>query len=149
MAKTNAKNTTTGPFVLNNEATYPWTVYVFVPSANGGKNKLKFKAEFKHLTAARRLEVLNTFRDNLKARAGLEDSQSEDAPEVTVKDVASFEELLLDEVLLGFSGIVDASGQDVPFNEDTKAALISNSWARDALLHAYQQSLVGRSDLGN
>ena len=74
--------------------------------------------------------------------------QTEDAVDAH-KEITSFEELLLGEVLLGFSGIVDPNKQDVPFNDETKAALISNSWARDALLYGYQQSLVGRSDLGN
>lgn len=149
MSKTTRSNTTVGAFVLNNEAVYPWTIYVYVPTTNGGKQKVKFKAEFKHLTAERRLQVLEEFKANLQARTVVGDTpQTEDAVDAH-KEITSFEELLLGEVLLGFSGIVDVNKQDLPFNDETKTALISNSWARDALLYGYQQSLVGRSDLGN
>lgn len=149
MSKPSRNNQTVGAFVLNNEALYPWTIYVHVPGARGGKEKLKFKAEFRHLSSERRLQVLENFKNNLKARTAVNDApQSEDAVD-TLKDVASFEDMILDEALQGFSGIVDAQGDALPYNEETKKQLISNSWARDALLFGYQQSLVGRSDLGN
>lgn len=145
------RNQQVGAFDLNNDETYPWTVYVFKPSPTGGaKVKTKFKAEFKHVSSERRLEILQEFRDQARKREELQvrGVQSDEDVEA-LSNVLTFESMLLGEVLVGFSGIVDKDRNDLPCNDDTKAMLISNSWARDATLYAYNVSLQGRSAEGN
>lgn len=149
MSRTSARNTVVGAFVLNNEATYPWTIYVHVPGSNG-KHKVKFKAEFRHVTPERRLEILQEFREALRQReSAAQGSDAQDDDVSVLKDALSYERMLLDEVLIGFSGIIDMNKAEIPFNDDTKAMLLSNSWARDALLAGYHTSLQGRSAEGN
>lgn len=146
-----SSNQQVGAFLLNNDATYPWNVHVYTPSPTGGaKVKSKFKAEFKHVSPERRLEILQEFREQVRKREELQARgvQNDDDVEV-LSNVLTFESMLLDEVLISFSGIVDKDRNELPCSADTKAALIANSWARDATLYAYNLSLQGRSAEGN
>ena len=145
-----SRNVQVGAFVLNNDATYPWTVNVHTPSPKGGKLKTKFKAEFKHVTPERRLEILEEFREQLRKREQVaEDGAAGDDDVQQIKDVMSFERMLLQEVLIGFSGIKTPDGSDLANTPENIGLVLSNSWARDALLQAYNVSLQGRSAEGN
>lgn len=148
------RNVTIGDFVLNNDAIFPWTVYVHVPNASGtGKNKVKFGVEFRHVTPERRLELLQDFRDKAEDRKRLEnipDSEKSDDDVVAIREVLSFEHMLLEETVVGFTkGIRDPQGNDISASDSTKAQMFSNAWARDALLYSYQLALQGRSAEGN
>ncbi|MEQ1512978.1 MAG: hypothetical protein ABL934_09890 [Lysobacteraceae bacterium] len=148
------RNVTIGDFVLNNEALFPWTVYVYVPNAAGtGKTKAKFGVEFCHVTPERRLELLQDFREKAEERKRLEeipDGDKTDEDIEAIRQVLSFELMLLQETVARFTkGIRDPQGNDVSTDEATKAQMFSNAWARDALLYSYQQALQGRSAEGN
>lgn len=149
-----ARNISIGDFILNNEAVFAWTVYVYVPNSAGtGKTKLKFGVDFMHVTPERRLELLQEFRDKAEERKRLEDipdgEKSQEDIEA-IRQVLSFERMLLEETVVRFTkGIRDPQGTDVSAAEETRAKMFSNSWARDALLHAYQLALQGRSAEGN
>lgn len=150
MSKQSAAKQQVGAFVLNNDATYSWTVYVFIPKANGGgKTKTKFKVEFRHVSRERKTEILEEFRAQLKRRELLTESPQSDDDIDAVKEIASFQQLLLEEAVVSFSGVVDQAGQEVPCTEATKKQLLSNAWASDAIMAAYTTSLQGRSDQGN
>ena len=149
-----SRNVTVGDFVLNNDAVFPWTVYVHVPNAAGtGKTKAKFGVEFRHVTPERRLELLQDFREQAEERKRLEnipDGEKTDDDVDAIRQVLSFERMLLEETVAGFTkGIRDPQGNDVSTDESTKAQMFSNSWARDALLYTYQVALQGRSAEGN
>ena len=154
MSKTSTKSTTAvGDFVLNNEAEYDWTVYPHVPGDKGKRQKLRIGARFKHVTAERRIEIMEEFREKLKQRAQSKtadgiDINDEDDIDV-VKSALSFEGLLLEEVLISFKHVRDKDGNEVESTQETKAQLISNSWARSALSAGYMQSLQSRDDSGN
>lgn len=142
-------NVTVGAFVINNEATYDWNVYVFVPKAKGGgKEKVKFKATFRHLSSDRRVEILDEFRAQLELENEKNNPQDDDQVD-KAKRAVNFEALMLKEVVMGFSGIKTPSGDEFSFNEDNLDLLLNNAWARDALLYAFLNSLKGRSDEGN
>lgn len=150
------QNQTVGAFVINNEAEYPWTVYVYVPNPKGGgKLKTKFRVLFAHMTPEERMGLLEEFRDYLKKKAMAESGdfpQDGEAAEAAIdlkREVTSFEDMLLRRVVRGFDGIMTPDRSEFPFNDENRDKLISNSWARDAMVHAYSQSLVGRSDQGN
>lgn len=146
-------NTKVGDFVLNNDAEYDWTVYPNVPGAKGKREKLRIGARFKHVTAERRVSIMEEYRDRLKTRAkpkGDDGIDLNDDDEVdAVKELLSFEGLLLEEVLVDFKHVRDTDGNEVACTSETKAQLISNSWARSALIHGYMQSLQSRDDTGN
>ncbi len=150
-----SRNVTVGDFTLNNDAIFPWTVYVHVPNAAGtGKDKVKFSVEFKHVTPQRRLELLREFRDKAEERKRLEaipDSDKTDEDIELIDQVLSFESMLLDEAVVRIlKGVRDPNTkEDISTHEGTKAGMISNSWARDAMLHHYQIALQSRSAEGN
>lgn len=154
MSSKPARNISIGDFILNNEAVFAWTVYVYVPNKAGtGKTKLKFGVEFMHVTPERRLELLQEFRDKAEERKRLEDipdvEKSQEDIEA-IRQVLSFERMLLEETVVRFTnGIRDKQDKDVSADEDTRAKMFSNSWARDALLYSYQKALEGRSAEGN
>lgn len=143
------QNQTVGAFVINNEAVYPWNVYVFTPKPNGGgKIKTKFKAKFKHLSSERRVALLDEYREHLKSSATNDTPQDDDQADVA-KKALTFEEILLSEALVGFEGIKTPDGSEFESSEENKQLLLSNAWARDALMAAFITSLRGRSDEGN
>ena len=149
-----ARNISIGDFILNNEAVFPWTVYVFYPNPSGtGKDKLKFGVEFKHVTPERRLELLQEFRDKAEERRRLEeipDGEKSQEEIDAIREVLSFERMLLGETVVSFTkGVRNTQGKDISADEGTRQGMFSNSWARDALLHAYQKALEGRSAEGN
>lgn len=150
-----SRNVTVGDFDLNNDAVFPWTVYVHVPNAQGtGKMKVKFTVEFKHVTPERRLELLQEFRAQAEERKRLENipdgEKSEDDIEL-IGQVLSFERMLLEETVVRFlKGVRDPkTKEDISTHEETKGKMFSNAWARDALLNDYQRALQGRSAEGN
>lgn len=149
-----SRNTTIGGFVLNNDATFPWTVYVHVPNASGtGKDRVKFKAIFKHVTPERRLQLLEDFQAQIRERerlSSIPDQDKSDADIQTLREALSFERMLLEEVVPRFdSGILDGEGNDISQAEGTRGGMFANSWARSALLQAYEQALQGRAAEGN
>lgn len=153
MSKQRSANTSVGDFVLNNDAEYDWTVYPYVPGEKGKRTKLRIGARFKHVTAERRVEILEQYRENMKLRAKGPTDSGEDVNEAedleVVKAALSFEGLLLDEVLINFKHVRDKDGNEVACTPDTKAMLISNAWARNALATGYMASLSSRDDAGN
>jgi hypothetical protein len=142
-------NPTVGAFVINNDATYPWTVFVYVPNDKGGKKiKTKFKATFKHLSSERRTVILDEFRESLKP-SDVDSSQQDEEKTSDAEKALSFEQMMLKEVVKGFSGIKNPDGTEFEFNDDNLTVLLHNAWARDALMGAFLTSLKGRSDEGN
>lgn len=148
-------NTKVEDFVLNNEAEFDWVCYPHVPGNGGHRTKMRIGARFKHVSDERRVEVMEQFRENIKARAKLAEKGQEDGAEVedsdieTVKQIVSFEALLLEEVLISFKYVKDVHGKAVECTPETKSQLISNSWARKCLLRGYQQAMDSRDDSGN
>lgn len=157
MSKVKPSTTATtkvGDFVLNNEAEYDWTVYPHVPGAKGKREKLRIGARFKHVTAERRIQILEEFREHYKQRSKAKSGESgvdvnDDEDVDAVKSVMSFEGAMLDEVLVDFKHVRDTDGNEVACTPETKAMLLQNSWARSALFTGYMQSLQSRDDSGN
>lgn len=138
-----------GAFVLNNDATYDWAVYPEVPGVGGKRTKVKIACVFLHVSPKRRVEIMEEWREHMKlhqeASKNREDGDDVDAASALL----SYEEMLLQEVLVSFSNVKDPQGNDLPCTDETKTALISNSWARDALMKGYFQSLKSRDSEGN
>jgi hypothetical protein len=159
MSKVTTKtNTKVEDFVLNNEAEFDWVCYPHVPGDGGHRTKMRIGARFKHVSDERRIEVMEQFRENVKARVKLAEkaekgeeggAEVEDDDIQTVKQIVSFEAMLLEEVLVSFKYVKDPKGNAVLCTPETKTQLISNSWARKCLLRGYQQAMDSRDDAGN
>ena len=113
-----------GEFVLNNDATYDWTVYPEIPGKGGTRVKVKIGATFKHVTPERRVAVLEEYRNLVKERAKKRDrdepNDDQDSNEgnddiEAVRQALGFEGSLLNEVLIGFKYVRDVHGNAVTY----------------------------------
>ena len=104
-------------FKLSQSETYFWPVTVETPVSGGKFEKANFDAEFKRLSASEKEE----FRKKL----------------VDVKsDIACAKELLI-----GWKGIADADGSELPYSETNKEKLLEVSNTGTAVVHAFIESI--------
>lgn len=104
-------------FKLKQTATFLWPVTVHIPNA-GKFDKHTFDAEFKRLSM-----------DELKALGEREaDGEGVDACR---------------QILLGWKGVVDDDGNDVPFSESALEQLLSIPAVRLAVLQAFREATNG------
>jgi len=103
-------------FKLKTEHTYSWPVTVQIPADGGKFTKSTFDATFK---------VIPQDRIDTILRGGNVDSE------------------LLREVTIGWKGVQDEDGNELPFSEDARDKLLSIPYARAALVEAYLDSLAG------
>jgi len=102
-------------FVLKKTATISWPVAVHL-AADGGKFKKEtFTAVFRELGR----EEFNRLLDEGK------------------------DEALSDSILVGWEGISDEDGNDMPFTKENKEALLDNFTVMKALIEAYGSMLQG------
>ncbi len=108
-------------FKLKQSNSYTWPVEVFLPGDGGKFIKETFDAEFKRLDM-----------DQLKAMQKQSEAGEDDS------DGAN----QIREILLGWKGVVDESG-DVPFSESARDELLKIPQVRAAILHAFRESVTG------
>lgn len=106
-------------FKISEQRTYKWPVTVHVPQDGGKFTKATFTAEFKALAQSEIDGVLNDLRDG-----------DRDAD-------------LCVECLIGWSGVQDADGTDLPFSDEAKTKLLNIPYARAALVAAFFESISG------
>lgn len=106
-------------FKIAQEKTYKWPVTVHIPADGGKYIKGGFTAEFKALAQDEIDRV---------ARAGRDGDEDAD---------------LCGECLVGWSGVQDADGNDLPYSEEAKAKLLNITYVRHALLDAFFESITG------
>lgn len=101
-----------------------------MPVDGGKRQKQTFDAEFKRLPQSRIAEIQATAQKLVKANQAGQDIEG-------INDVS-----VADEILVGWSGIVDEEGQDVPFSEGVKAQLLEVPLLAAALIQSYFESLT-------
>jgi hypothetical protein len=101
-------------FVLKKTASYKWEVKVEVPVDGNRFETQAFEAVFKKISRS-------SFNDLV--------DKGDDA--------------LVGEILLGWEGIADEAGKDVPFTEKNKQQLCDDPYVLRALIQAYADSLTG------
>lgn len=106
-------------FKLVQATTYSWPVSVELPVDGGRTEKASFDAEFKRLTQSRIEEI----------RGLIERDE--------IRDVD-----LVREVLVGWSGVVDADGP-VPFSAQALNQLLDIPTVASSIVYALFQSLTG------
>lgn len=118
-------------FVLNQSQSYSWPVSIKLPADGGKREKSSFDALFKRLPQSRINEIQLLVSQRIKAAERGEELDNG----VTDQSIAA-------EILVGWSGIVDGEGDDVPYSEASKAQLLDVPMMAGALIEAYFASLV-------
>jgi len=107
-------------FVLKQSDTYSWPVTFDLPIDGGRHQRQSFDGEFRRLSQSRIREM----------------GQQIEAGDTTDADLAT-------EVLVGWSGITDDSGKDVPFSQAALQQLLDVPMLATAIITAYFSSLQG------
>lgn len=107
-------------FVISQKSTYTWPVSVEFPGDGGKTEKQTFDAEFKRMTQTRINEIRGLIERN----------------EITDTELAA-------EVLTGWAGVNDASGDAVPFSESARTQLLDIPLVAAAVVMAWLGSLTG------
>jgi hypothetical protein len=97
-------------FVLKQSATYTWPITLVLPVDGGRREKHTFDGEFRRLPQTRINEIIRLAR--LQERGKLADDE-----ELQDQDAAR-------EILVGWSGVTDDDGKDVPFSEAALSQLL-------------------------
>lgn len=118
-------------FVLNQSQSYSWPVSINLPADGGKREKSSFDALFKRLPQSRINEIQQLVQQRIKSAERGDELDNG----VTDQSIAA-------EILVGWSGILDADGDDVPYSEAVKAQLLDVPMMAGALIEAYFTSLV-------
>ena len=118
-------------FVLNQSQSYSWPVSIQLPADGGKREKSSFDALFKRLPQSRINEIQQLVQQRIKSAERGDELDNG----VTDQSIAA-------EILVGWSGILDADGDDVPYSEAVKAQLLDVPMMAGALIEAYFTSLV-------
>jgi hypothetical protein len=120
-------------FVLKQSATYSWPVPFKVPTDGGKYEKQTFDAEFKRLPQSR----INEIQTEVQAR--IRSAEKGEAFESDISDIS-----IADEVLAGWTGVVDDEGEEVPFSATSKAQLLNIPGLAGSIIEAYFESVAGK-----
>lgn len=107
-------------FVLKQSDTYTWPVTFDLPIDGGRHQRQSFDGEFRRLSQSRIREI----------------GQQIEAGETTDAELAT-------EVLVGWAGITDDSGKDVPFSQSALQQLLDVPMLASSIVTAYFSSLQG------
>lgn len=108
-------------FVLSVSQSYKWPVTVELATDGGGREKFSFDAEFKRLPSEKVKELLNP---------------DEDAGPVTDEEFCR-------ENLVGWAGIKDVKGADVPFSYEALNQLLQIHPVPGSIVQAWFDSISG------
>jgi hypothetical protein len=107
-------------FVLKQSDSYSWPVTFNLPVDGGRHERQTFDGEFKRIPQSRITEIGGQIK----------------AEEITDADLAA-------EVLVGWSGVTDNSGAQVPFSQHALEQLLDVPMLAAAITLAYFESLQG------
>jgi hypothetical protein len=114
-------------FVLSKSATYTWPVRISL-ATDGGKTTVEtFDAEFKRLPQSRINELLQEIRAQERGRGDQDD---------LIQDTDVVKELLV-----GWAGVSDDAGKDVPFSVASLEQLIDIPTVASQIVKAWFESL--------
>lgn len=119
-------------FVLKQSTTYSWPVTFKLPADGGKFEKQTFDAEFKRLPQAR----INEIQVEVQARVKASERNESTTDGINDQSIA-------DEILVGWSGVVDGDGDEVPFSAANKQQLLDIPTVASAIIVAYFDSLTG------
>ena len=107
-------------FVLKQSDSYTWPVAFDLPIDGGRHQRQSFDGEFQRLSQSRIREIATQIESG----------------EITDAELAA-------EVLVGWSGVTDDSGKDVPFSQSALSQLLDVPMLASSIVAAYFGSLQG------
>lgn len=107
-------------FIISQKQSYTWPVEVNFPTDGGRTQKQTFDAEFCRVSQSRINEIRSLIEKN----------------EITDVELAR-------EVLVGWSGVNDDNGEDVPFSERARDQILDVALVPGAVVMAWFTSLSG------
>lgn len=107
-------------FKIAQTETFTWPVTVKIPADGGRYESHTFDAKFKRISQSRIDEL------NERLSAG------------TMSDRE-----FVNEILDGWSGVIDESNQQVPYSDSTRDALLQVTLVRTAIIAAYSEAYAG------
>ena len=113
-------------FVLKQSASYTWPVPLLIPVDGGRREKHSFDAEFKRLPQSRINEIIKLAR---ALELGRGDDESLD------------DKTAAREVLIGWTGITDDAGKELPFSESALAELLEIPTIAGQVIRAWFNSM--------
>jgi hypothetical protein len=113
-------------FVLKQTASYTWPVPLLIPVDGGRREKHSFDAEFKRLPQTRINEIIKLAR-------ALELGRGDDE--------ALDDKTAAKEILIGWAGITDDAGKDVPFSESALDQLLEIPTIAGQIIRAWFNSM--------
>ena len=123
------------PFVLDRKPYYVWPVSFEVPADGGKFERQSFDGHFARLGQERVNELTEAVQRRVRAvqRGEPLDPELEDLTDVAIAD----------EILIGWAGILDDDGNEVPFTEASKARVLQVESVAAAVITAWVESLQG------
>jgi hypothetical protein len=118
-------------FTLDLSDSYRWPVAVDVPE-DGRHKTMKFDGEFQRLPQDRINELYAAMQARLVAMQAGEST----ADLIDDREIA-------DEVLIGWSGILDGDGDEVPYGQGVKTKLLNVPKVAASIVTAWGESLQG------
>jgi hypothetical protein len=112
-------------FVLKQKDSYTWPVPLLLPGDNGRREKSTFDAEYRRLPQSRLNEIGRI------ARAVENGDAAED--ELDAQTLAR-------EILIGWTGVVDDNGKEVPFSEAALGQLLEIPSVATQIVRAFYES---------
>lgn len=107
-------------FVLKQSDSYSWPVIVKFPVSGGRHKEEKFDAEFKRVSHSRIRSLQKQIQND----------------EVTDADLAK-------EVLLGWKGVQDEAGNEIPFSIENRDQLLDVALVASAIVTSFFESILG------
>ena len=119
-------------FVLKQSDTYVWPVSFDIPTDGGRFTKQTFDAEFKRPTQTRIVEIQESVMQRLRAIQNDEETTGM----ITDLEIAG-------EILVGWAGIEDGKGGEVPYSEKAKDQVLDMPAVSASVVEAFFDSLKG------
>lgn len=114
-------------FVLKQSATYSWPIPLELPADGGRKEKFSFDGEFRRLPQSRINEIIKVAR-------AMEYGRSLDDEELDDKTAAR-------EILVGWTGVVDDDGKEIPFSDAALGQLLEIPTIGAQIIRAWFDSM--------
>lgn len=114
-------------FVLKQSASYSWPIPLEIPADGGRKEKATFDGEFRRLPQSRINEIIKLARAMELGRT----SEDEDLDDKTAAK----------EILIGWSGVVDDDGKDIPYSEAALNQLLEIPTVGAQIIRAWFESM--------
>lgn len=114
-------------FVLKQSATYTWPVPLLIPVDGGRREKFSFDAEFRRLPQDRIDQIIKLAR---MIEAGKGEPEDEDAMAKAPR-----------EIMAGWSGITDDTGEPVPFSDAALTELLQIPTVAAQIVKAWFESM--------